>query len=298
MEAASSDRTSVCASFDIGIRNFALCIVGVTADGHLVVDHWEVIDIVSEAGRPCKTTDEQVRALIGALTRRSALWASLPPVGTVAVEQQPNNARYGAMSMNVLQHVVGAFFAMHLPSVPVINLHASKKFSPAVKRLAGAQDDDASQGRREFWYWCTSDDVHAAFTRRLDSCALIDDYDVGCGSSSDRGVTGRLTFRRPRKSLARAEQAVGLRAPDGGLSDSPLTEPPAPLANKRRRYKIHKSQSVAYTDSILTDHPSLHAWSEFFASHSKRDDLADALLQGLSQLPIEPTAPSPSSAHV
>lgn len=297
MATAPSDRASVCASFDIGIRNFALCIVGVTAGGQIEVAHWEVIDIVSEAGRPCKTIDEQVRALVEALTRRSDLWDSLPADGTVAVEQQPNNARYGAMSMNVLQHVVGAFFAMRLPEARVANLHASKKFSPAVRQLAGAEDD-ASQGRREFWYWCASDAVHAAFTRRLDECALISGYDAACGGASERGVTGRLTFRRPRKSLARAEQAVGLRAPDGGLSDSPLAEPPAPLANKRRRYKIHKSQSVAYTDTILAAHPSLHAWGEFFASHAKRDDLADAFLQGLSQLPISPTAPSTSSAQV
>jgi hypothetical protein len=294
MEGAAAPPTRI-VSFDIGLRNFALCVVSAEA-GALRIQHWEVIDIVAEAGAPCKTIDAQVRGLVGALRQREELWQSLSPADSaVVVEQQPNNARYGAMSMNVLQHIVGAFFAIRAPEVAVVNLHAAKKFSPAVLQLAGADPAATDAGTREFWYWCADRDVHAALLARLRASPHISEHEEGRDGASGRGVVGRLTFRRARKSVARAEQCVGLQDPHGGLSEEPLAEPPAPMRNKRRRYKTHKTQSVAYTEAILATQPSLGAWAEFFASHAKRDDLGDALLQGLSQLlPLRDATASPS----
>jgi len=46
-------------------------------------------------------------------------------------------------------------------------------------------------------------------------------------------------------------------------------------------YKQHKRDSVHYTSQVLQQNPRIHCWQSVFDASKKKDDLADAFLQGL-----------------
>jgi hypothetical protein len=54
------------------------------------------------------------------------------------------------------------------------------------------------------------------------------------------------------------------------------------LHNEKTTYKERKLLSINYTTNILSQYKELTKWILFFSKHSKKDDLSDSFLQGLS----------------
>ena len=105
-------------SFDVGVRNFAVCVVEVDASGPAItaVRHWEVIDVQCEAQRACRTVEDKKRALLQALMRRrDVLCGFLGEGDAVVIEQQPLGRGYGSPAMNILAHTIGTFFVLMAP---------------------------------------------------------------------------------------------------------------------------------------------------------------------------------------
>ena len=101
-------------SFDVGTRNFALCLV---QRDPLAILEWEVIDTVDEGRAPAKgTIEEKKRALLRCLeTRRERLCSQLCAGDAVVIEQQPFGRGTGSPTMNILAHVIGTFFVLAAP---------------------------------------------------------------------------------------------------------------------------------------------------------------------------------------
>jgi hypothetical protein len=60
----------------------------------------------------------------------------------------------------------------------------------------------------------------------------------------------------------------------------PKTELPIENISEYQAYKKRKNDSISIVGSILESMPD---WKKYFISHPKKDDLADALLQGIAQ---------------
>lgn len=54
------------------------------------------------------------------------------------------------------------------------------------------------------------------------------------------------------------------------------------LENQKTTYKERKELGVEFTNQLLNGYDQIHNWSHFFSQHSKKDDLADSFLQGIS----------------
>ena len=49
---------------------------------------------------------------------------------------------------------------------------------------------------------------------------------------------------------------------------------------KKMSYRERKKLGIQVTANILSEEPALQSWQLYFAKHKKKDDLADAFLQG------------------
>ena len=209
-------------SFDVGTRNFGICIV---SDNPYRIVHWEVIDTLTETGRPAKSTiDDKKRALLECLAeRRAVLLDGLGRGDAVVIEQQPFGAGRGSPTMNILAHTIGAFFLLN-----------------------------SADAKPEF-------DVRLVAARsKFGVCA------------QDWG--GEPVYREP-------------------VSDDALVGKKRNRKDEYDRYKHNKGLGVQICSAILQN-ARFMAWKEKFSGHRKKDDLADAFLQALSQLP-----PPANEAH-
>lgn len=75
----------------------------------------------------------------------------------------------------------------------------------------------------------------------------------------------------------------------GGTAPAPAALETNDKKRKRQlehaRYKFNKARSVQFCESLFAAQASLESWREMFDGSKKKDDLADALLQALSQIP-------------
>jgi hypothetical protein len=54
------------------------------------------------------------------------------------------------------------------------------------------------------------------------------------------------------------------------------------LENQKTTYKERKQLGIEFTRQLLDGYSQINSWTTFFSKHSKKDDLADSFLQGLS----------------
>ena len=54
------------------------------------------------------------------------------------------------------------------------------------------------------------------------------------------------------------------------------------LDNQKTTYKERKQLGIEFTNQLLDGYSEINGWIDFFSKHSKKDDLADSFLQGLS----------------
>ena len=109
------------ASFDIGMRNMALCLVD--HDGTPL--HWEVTDVITEGGSRANARNlaaSRVTALLVAYLRKRH--PVLEQADLVVVENQPGRARF---AQKVMQHVIVAYCQGLWPGVKVQHCSGSCK---------------------------------------------------------------------------------------------------------------------------------------------------------------------------
>lgn len=299
-------------SFDVGSRNCALC--AVQSDPAQVVI-WEVIDIVAERDLPQRCSCERlVRALIECLcARREALMAFVDDRTSVVVEQQPLSRGRGSPTMSALSHAICTWFLCQhprgAPAYAVGLIHAKAKLQldtapwgaePAALRARA----ETAPRRTAVWHGTARDEAPVR-----DACADL----VSTGKAhyaavyadADGEVHCRVVFKAPRgapSAVAAALACVGV-APQYGATaarqagqDLPAgagrfgTRPAAPTARRKRRraeyeaYRENKGYGVRAVRALLDRVGATDEQRSMFESSAKKDDLSDALLQGLTQL--------------
>ena len=133
------------ASFDLGLRHLALCVVAVEEGGEPQIRHWEIINALEErvGGRALTQAkhiriESAVEAVLDALRARDAVWE---PVTHVLIEQQPvGRLPVSNTLMKTLSHCIQSFF--HLRGV------ASIRFVSPKKKLSVAGVDDKAEATK------------------------------------------------------------------------------------------------------------------------------------------------------
>ena len=302
-------------SFDVGTRNFAVCVVETAPEAPGArIRHWEVIDVVAEQGVPPKANIEEKKCgLLRALeARRGALAEGLGEGDAVVIEQQPFGRGHGSPTMNILAHVIGSFFVLAAPAArpayAVRQVAARTKLGVAPEDWGGAPlpsaPPDAPAEGASWRTWvaagapavCVGDDV----LRRTGAVHALH-------AAAGEPPRLALTFARARKSAASAAKALGVPAAafepwrgagpplPAGCAEYGADPAARPGAKRRReaehrRYKVNKGHSVEVARSVLAGPLGAEGpWRERFAASKKQDDLADALTQALSQATPVPT---------
>lgn len=128
-------------SFDMGIKNLALCIVRAEGDAEPAITHWEMIDTLEGTrinNAKAIRIESAVQALVDAMRARSSLWEG---VDEVIIEQQPvGRLPVSNTLMKTLSHVLQAFFYA---------LGARVRFCSPKKKLGLAGVDDAAAPAKE-----------------------------------------------------------------------------------------------------------------------------------------------------
>ena len=244
---------NVVVSFDVGTRNFAYCVV---RRAPFAVLSWEVIDTYEGGGASSKSNIEgKKRALLRCLHRRAgATVAHLGAGDAVVIEQQPFGRGHGSPTMNILAHVIGTYFLLAAetpcePAYDVRQVAAKTKLGIAAEAWGGARVEPPPRA-----------------PRRAASVAA------------------------PEPAPQPDAEPEAAPEPAPGAEQAAAPEPaPEPLAKRRRReeyvqYKKNKGHSVMLCESILHAREELAPWRDMFERSGKKDDLADAFTQALSQL--------------
>lgn len=120
-------------SFDVGIRNLALCMIDQVNSESPRIVHWEVTDTLLENN--CTVSDcrkvpleKLTRFLVRYLEKRLSRFKDLSP-DCIAIEQQPSSRFCPNIKTKVLSHVIQSFFVSNFQDAVIrfVNPKAPKK---------------------------------------------------------------------------------------------------------------------------------------------------------------------------
>lgn len=149
--------STVLLSFDVGVRNLAVCKVEVVQnqgeDTRYTIHHWAVMDVLeSVPDASVKTLGIPMMAqhLMDTLLKHEAALLHTPPAVTaILIEQQPGG-KFVNVSMKALSHVLQAFMYLKRPSVPIHFVSARKKLQTADAHEKGTAQKKRYSSNKQF----------------------------------------------------------------------------------------------------------------------------------------------------
>jgi hypothetical protein len=151
----TSTSNQVLLSFDVGVRNLAVCKVEVspTSEKKYTVCHWTVLDVLEALpDASVKTLGIPLLAqhmLNTLLAHETELLHSEPVPTAVLIEQQPGG-KFVNVSMKALSHVLQAFMYLKAPSVPIHFVSARKKLKTADAHEKGTAQKKRYSSNKQF----------------------------------------------------------------------------------------------------------------------------------------------------
>jgi hypothetical protein len=244
-------------SFDIGLRNLAVCVFEGTNRKDLVILHWDVFDVIGEKNGVDKPTCFKCK--------KPAMWSSSDSFA--CSKHCPKTAQTTKASLNKkgvaeLQELAKSYSIEPLQKKPMLvtaiynHLHSSgwTKFKGNAGKAAGdsvlSMDKDiaATLDRRTDW-WAGADLVifENQPNRRMFAVQAMLHMYFACKGFKTRGVSATYKL----DNMVTAEDST-------------------------HTYRGRKKTGIVHCEALCPP-----ANLAFFRSHKKRDDLSDALLQGL-----------------
>lgn len=143
--------STVLLSFDVGVRNLAVCKVEMGTEKH-TIHYWTVLDVleslpnasVKTLGIPLLTQ----HMLDTLLAHEPELLHAVPTPTAILIEQQPGG-KFVNVSMKALSHVLQSFLYLTAPEIPIYFVSARKKLTTADAHEKGtAQKKRYSSNKR------------------------------------------------------------------------------------------------------------------------------------------------------
>ena len=149
--AATVSTNPVLLSFDVGVRNLAVCKVEV-GKKH-TIHHWAVLDVLEALpDASVKTLGIPLLAqhmLNTLLAHEVELLHTTPTPTAILIEQQPGG-KFVNVSMKALSHVLQSFMYLKAPSVPIHFVSARKKLKTADAHEKGTAQKKRYSSNKQF----------------------------------------------------------------------------------------------------------------------------------------------------
>jgi hypothetical protein len=294
-------------SFDIGIKHMSYCILEVAEDGQIQIIDWKVLNLLSptttgeqtEEQRPIKcscsnsTKSKKVCSKNAKYTKNGNFYCQIHSNGQqyMIPEKRFQRSQLKKMNMAALHELVESF---QVPLPPSLNsvIHRTtlidtlttffqeKCFEliiPPKKAPSAATIDLITIGRN---MKTQLDEIQNPFLENLTDVIMENQISPIAGRM--KTIQGMLMqyyiVRYPNTMIAFISSANKLKP---FRNQNPNSNPnPNPTENKT--YREHKESAIEITRKLLDETPSFQSWKRFFEeAKTKKDDLADSLLQGL-----------------
>lgn len=144
--------STVLLSFDVGVRNLAVCKVEMGTEKH-TIHYWTVLDVleslpnasVKTLGIPLLTQ----HMLDTLLAHEPELLHAVPTPTAILIEQQPGG-KFVNVSMKALSHVLQSFLYLTAPEIPIYFVSARKKLQTADAHEKGTAQKKRYSSNKEF----------------------------------------------------------------------------------------------------------------------------------------------------
>lgn len=179
--------STVFLSFDVGVRNLAVCKVEVLSSAsegaanmepevQYTIHHWTVLDVLeSNPDASVKTLGIPLLAqhMLDTLSHHEEVLLHTPPVPTaILIEQQPGG-KFVNVSMKALSHVLQAFLYLKKPSVPIHFVSARKKLKDADSHEKGTAQKKRYSSNKQFAKEETVSILQSSVTNAEEAMALF-----------------------------------------------------------------------------------------------------------------------------
>lgn len=145
--------STVLLSFDVGIRNLAVCKVQVheEKENKLEIHHWDVMDVLEDVQGTTKKLPipETAQHMIDTLKKNEAELLSNPTPTAILIEQQPGG-KFVNVGMKALSHVLQTFLYMKAPHIPIHFVSARKKLQKAESHEKGTAQKKRYTSNKKF----------------------------------------------------------------------------------------------------------------------------------------------------
>ena len=150
-------------SFDVGVRNLAVCkaevhVIGGAPGGgapggeapQWTIHHWDVLDVLKDVATTTKPgIPETAQYLLDTLRQQQDVLLQNPAPTAVLIEQQPGG-KFVNVSMKALSQVLQAFFYLQAPTVPIYFVSARKKLQTADSHEKGTEQKKRYRSNKQF----------------------------------------------------------------------------------------------------------------------------------------------------
>ena len=243
-------------SFDIGIRNLAVCVLEGTSRTDMCIAHWDVIDVVGEKNGHTRTSCFKCA--------KPAMWSQAGTGTQACSRHRPKNltltkTALGKKTIAELQGMALGYTGKPTKKDLVVHISTAMLASGWTKFKGNARapgggvldlvgDIIDSLGRREDW-WAGADLIifENQMDRRMFAVQAMLHMYFACRGFRTKGVS----------AIHKLDNIVC-------------------VADATGTYRGRKKTGITHCELLCP--PSQHA---FFRSHKKKDDLADSFLQGL-----------------
>jgi hypothetical protein len=243
-------------SFDVGLRNLAVCVLEGTSRTDMSITHWDVIDVVGEknghtrtACYKCAKPAMWVQAGSGTQAcsrhRPKALTMTKAALGKKTIPELQEMAKTYGISAKTKKDLVPAVWAE-------MNKAGWSKFKGNARAAGGGvldlvNDIMTSLDRRDWWTGADLVIFENQMDRRMFAVQAMLHMYFACRGYRTKGVSAIHKL----DNVACATDATGT-------------------------YRGRKKTGITHCELLCP--PANHV---FFRSHKKKDDLADSFLQGL-----------------
>lgn len=259
-------------SFDIGLRNLAVCVLEGTSRKDMKITHWEVIDVLAEdtgvAVDPCYKCGKQASWLRATVSTATYCCSIHKP--RIRLEKPPTKK---SLNENTLDFLQGE----------------CKRLTIALEGKTKKEAVDKIYAHHQGLQWKRC--VKSANKVSIVDCAYPLHESLSKRQKHWEGATHVICEQQPEARMISVQAMVQMwficNSPPttkvSGISAVHKLSNTSIVGDNTKSYKGRKSTGITHAVELLTERKTVSSRANlvFMETHTKKDDLADCFLQGL-----------------
>lgn len=262
-------------SIDIGIKNFAYCLLETGPDQTFTILQWEVVNLCGEPPECCYMIEKKKKKIVtttkcdktASLTKPGQHYCKTHAKKTGFVLPSRENTIKSNIKLDALVHIATTY------GIPYPQPIRKKEIKHAVEEYL---DENMLQSIAKISANNLSlVDIGIAISKRLTEKLNIDEIDEIIIENQLSPLANRMkTIQGMVAQFFIMNEKFNIRFISASNKLKPFTK-------EKMNYSQRKSFSIKITADVLHTSSIHDQWHSVFNTHKKRDDLADCLLQAL-----------------